>query len=60
VQPIRFSLVGNRNAIQQTQENNVRFIIRTIAAGAISIAAKIIIKKMQEKNQPEPTVQPAE
>lgn|GEM_PF-1098327 len=60
MQPIRFSLVGNRNAIQQTQENNVRFIIRTIAAGAISIAAKIIIKKMQEKNQPEPTVQPAE
>ena len=47
-------------AIQQTQENNVRFIIRTIAAGAISIAAKIIIKKMQEKNQSEPTVQPAE
>jgi hypothetical protein len=60
VQPIRFSLVGRMNAIQQTQENNVRFIIRTIAAGAISIAAKIIIKKMQEKNQPEPTVQPAE
>ena len=60
MQPIRFSLVGNMNAIQQTQENNVRFIIRTIAAGAISIAAKIIIKKMQEKNQPEPTVQPAE
>ena len=48
------------NAIQQTQENNVRFIIRTIAAGAISIAAKIIIKKIQEKNQSEPTVQPAE
>ena len=48
------------NAIQQTQENNVRFIIRTIAAGAISIAAKIIIKKMQEKNQSEPPVQPAE
>lgn len=60
MQPIRFSLVGRMNAIQQTQENNVRFIIRTIAAGAISIAAKIIIKKMQEKNQPEPTVQPAE
>lgn len=60
MQPIRFSLVGNMNAIQQTQESNVRFIIRTIAAGAISIAAKIIIKKMQEKNQPEPTVQPAE
>lgn len=48
------------SAFQQTQENNVRFIIRTIAAGAISIAAKIIIKKIQEKNEPEPTVRPAE
>ncbi len=38
----------------------MRFIIRTIAAGAISIAAKIIIKKIQEKNQPEPGVRPAE
>ncbi|WP_417616332.1 hypothetical protein [Parasphingorhabdus sp.] len=32
----------------------MRFIIRTIAAGAISIAAKIIIKKIQEKNETEP------
>ena len=55
-----FLPVVRMNAIQQTQENNVRFIIRTIAAGAISIAAKIIIKKMQEKNQSEPPVQPAE
>ena len=29
----------------------MRFIIRTIAAGAISLAAKIIIKKIQEKKQ---------
>ena len=48
------------NAIQQIQENSVRFIIRTIAAGAISIAAKIIIKKIQDKNEPEATIRPAE
>lgn len=60
MQPNGFLPVVGMNAIQQTQENNVRFIIRTIAAGAISIAAKIIIKKMQEKNQSEPPVQPAE
>lgn len=60
MQPNGFLPVVRMNAIQQTQENNVRFIIRTIAAGAISIAAKIIIKKMQEKNQSEPPVQPAE
>jgi len=47
-------------AIQQIQEKKVRFIIRTIAAGAISIAARIIIKKIQEKDQPDPSVQPAE
>jgi len=29
----------------------MRFIIRTIAAGAISLAAKIIIRKIQEKKQ---------
>ncbi len=29
----------------------MRFIIRTIAAGAISIAARIIIKKIQEKDE---------
>ena len=60
MQPNGFSPVVGMNAIQQTQEKHVRFIIRTIAAGAISIAAKIIIKKIQEKNQSEPTVQPAE
>jgi len=38
----------------------VRFIIRTIAAGAISIAARIIIKKIQERDQPESPAQPAE
>ena len=31
----------------------MRFIIRTIAAGAVSIAARIIIKKIQDKHQPE-------
>lgn len=31
----------------------MRYIIRTIAAGAISVAARIIIKKIQEKNQPD-------
>jgi hypothetical protein len=60
LQPNDFSPVVTMSAFQQTQENNVRFIIRTIAAGAISIAAKIIIKKIQEKNEPEPTVRPAE
>ena len=60
MQPNGFLPVVRMNAIQQIQENHVRFIIRTIAAGAISIAAKIIIKKMQEKNQSEPPVQPAE
>jgi len=40
--------------MKQIQENHMRFIIRTIAAGAISIAAKIIIKKLQEKNETEP------
>jgi|TARA_R110000787_G_scaffold111730_1_gene220680 hypothetical protein len=29
----------------------MRFIIRTIAAGAVSIAARIIIKKIQDKKQ---------
>ena len=29
----------------------MRFIIRTLAAGAISIAARIIIKKIQDKNE---------
>lgn len=29
----------------------MRFIIRTIAAGAVSIAARIIIKKIQDKNE---------
>lgn len=33
----------------------MRYIIRTIAAGAISVAARIIIKKIQEKDQPEKT-----
>ncbi|WP_417611396.1 hypothetical protein [Parasphingorhabdus sp.] len=42
------------------KEQDVRFIIRTIAAGAISIAAKIIIKKLQEKDEPEAVSQPAE
>jgi hypothetical protein len=60
VQPNRLSPVIGMNAVQQKQENYMRFIIRTIAAGAISIAAKIIIKKIQEKNQPEPGVRPAE
>ncbi|MEH6790058.1 hypothetical protein [Parasphingorhabdus sp.] len=31
----------------------MRFIIRTIAAGVVSMAARIIIKKIQDKNQPE-------
>lgn len=31
----------------------MRFIIRTIAAGVISIAVSIIIKKIQEKDQPD-------
>jgi hypothetical protein len=31
----------------------MRFIIRTLAAGAVSIAAKIIIKKIREKSQSE-------
>lgn len=60
MQPNRLSPVGKLNAIQQTQENDVRFIIRTIAAGAISIAAKIIIKKIQDKKQPDPAAYPAE
>ncbi len=60
VQPNRFSPVDRVNVIQQKQENSVRFIIRTLAAGAISIAAKIIIKKIQEKNEPEPAIRPAE
>jgi len=47
-------------AIQQIQENNVRFIIRTLAAGAISMAARIIIKKIQDKDRPEPVAEPAE
>jgi len=40
----------------------MRFIIRTIAAGAISIAAKIIIKKLQETDDTEaaPSPYPAE
>lgn len=42
------------------KEQHVRFIIRTIAAGAISIAAKIIIKKLQEKDEPETAAYPAE
>lgn len=29
----------------------MRFIIRTIAVGAISIVARIIIKKIQETNE---------
>ncbi|VWX59867.1 hypothetical protein SPHINGOR109_50188 [Sphingorhabdus sp. 109] len=29
----------------------MRYIIRTIAAGAISVAARIIIKKIQQKNE---------
>lgn len=33
----------------------MRFIIRTIAAGAISIAAKIIIKKIQDNNETDKT-----
>lgn len=33
----------------------MRFIVRTIAAGAVSIAARIIIKKLQEKKQAEHT-----
>ena len=40
--------------MSQQKEKIVRFIIRTIAAGAISVAAKIIIKKIQEKNQTDP------
>tara|TARA_R110000824_G_scaffold25838_7_gene89589 strand:+ start:15217 stop:15345 length:129 start_codon:yes stop_codon:yes gene_type:complete len=35
------------------KENDVRYIIRTIAAGAISVAARIIIKKIQEKKPAE-------
>jgi len=38
----------------------VRYIVRTIAAGAIAIAAKIIIKKIQEKDEPDTPAQPAE
>lgn len=41
--------------IKKTKENRMRFIIRTIAAGAISIAARIIIKKIQNKNEPDTT-----
>lgn len=37
--------------IIKTKENVVRFMIRTIAAGAVSIAARIIIKKIQDKKQ---------
>lgn len=33
----------------------MRYIIRTIAAGAISVAARIIIKKIQEKKETETT-----
>ncbi len=33
----------------------MRYIIRTIAAGAISVAARIIIKKIQEKNETKPS-----
>ena len=36
----------------------MRFIIRTIAAGAISIAAKIIIKKLQETDDTEAAASP--
>lgn len=31
----------------------MRFIIRTIAAGAISVVARIIIKKIQDTNEPD-------
>ncbi len=31
----------------------MRFIIRTIAVGVISMAARMIIKKIQDTNQPE-------
>lgn len=41
------------NTISNSEENDVRYIIRTIAAGAISVAARIIIKKIQEKKQPD-------
>lgn len=41
------------NIIQRLKENDVRYIIRTIAAGAISVAARIIIKKIQENKQPD-------
>ncbi len=36
----------------------MRFIIRTIAAGAISIVAKIIIKKLQETDDQDATSSP--
>jgi len=42
------------NFKQRTQEKDVRYIIRTIAAGAISVAARIIIKKIQQKNETKP------
>jgi len=40
---------------QQIRENDMRYIIRTIAAGAISVAARIIIKKIQQKNETKPS-----
>lgn len=36
---------------------NMRFVVRTIAAGAVSIAARLIIKKIQNKKQAEPSSQ---
>jgi len=42
------------------RRSKVRFIIRTLAAGAISMAARIIIKKIQEKDEPTASAQPAE
>tara|TARA_R110000824_G_scaffold111734_1_gene260418 strand:- start:1177 stop:1314 length:138 start_codon:yes stop_codon:yes gene_type:complete len=43
------------NVFSQIKENHVRFIIRTIAAGAVSIAARIIIKKIQDKKNADTT-----
>ena len=34
-----------------------RYVIRTIAAGAVSIAARLIIKKIQNKKQAKQTGQ---
>jgi hypothetical protein len=53
MQPNRGPSVDRVNEIQKIKESDVRFIIRTIAAGAVSVAARIIIKKIQDRNKPD-------